>query len=210
MISLYSYAPGRLNLNGDQGNLLILQRHLEWAGFAYETFELNDQSALKKASKAAAKNEKAFLLVGHGSMAAMRSLAEDREELTACIDSFKKAKCPVLVVGSSFEALKRHGQLPERVSHFQEAHANAPAFGSRSTGGSVSAFGYINTQSDLPAILTDGSIVYTMLHGPVLAKSQQLLNAILKYLGIESEEGERFERLSAIRKLAIDTAKSLD
>jgi CobQ-like glutamine amidotransferase family enzyme len=58
--------------------------------------------------------------------------------------------------------------------------------------------------------LTDGSIVYTLLHGPVLAKSPELLTEILKYLGVESEEGERFERLRGIRQLAIDTARSLD
>ena len=210
MINLYTYAPDRLNLNGDQGNLLIIQRHLEWAGLAFETVELSDRSALKKAAKAAARSTKAFLLVGHGSMAAMRSLAEDREELAACIDAFKTAGCPVLVVGSSFEALTRHGQLAERVSRFQEATVDAPSFGSISTNSSMDAFGYINTQSDLPAILTNGSIVYTLLHGPVLAKSPDLLTEILKYLGVESEEGERFERLRGIRQLAIDTARSLD
>lgn len=169
MIRLGTIYPERLNLNGDQGNILALSKFLRAAGFAVEVLPV-------------AKTEQAldchFLLLGHGSMAAMQSVEGvlsglDWPTLTGTV--------PGIAVGSGFEWLSSHGFTSqvivrgERVSEFQVG-----------TLGAVSALGYRNTDSGLPNLAFTGQWLCTMLHGPVLAKNPVLLGRIAKAVVVAS------------------------
>ena len=214
MIKLFTFAPDRLNLNGDQGNLLILSRRLEWAGVSHEIQELRSLQDLRAASSFIEKpGNLGFLLLGHGSIAAMRSLASQMTELEACLEIFAKAKAPVLVVGSCFEALRSKTNREARQSHFLECEVQTPIFKDIPEPDGVSEirlFGYVNSQADLPTTAVEGSVVFTLLHGPVLAKSPELSAVILRYFGISEREDDRVKRLQFLVDKAKETALSLD
>lgn len=149
----------RLNLNGDQGNLLALRRYLSAAGFEVE---------IRSAATTEAALSCDFWFVGHGSVAAMQSI----DEALRAIDWTRVlAEVPGLVVGSSFEWLAAHGKLNdtiqrgERVSQFEVAEF-----------GPLRVLGYRNTDSGLPNLSLSGRVICTMLHGPLLAKNPQLLD----------------------------------
>jgi len=158
-IVLGTIAGSRLNLDGDQGNLLALRRYLSAAGFSVE---------FRSVASTAAALDCHFLLFGHGSVAAMASL----DEMLAAIDwAAVSAGVPGLVVGSGFEWLASHDHVNERISRtdreseFQVADL-----------GPLRVLGYRNTDSGLPNLAMNGNLICTMLHGPVLAKNPKLLD----------------------------------
>jgi len=149
----------RLNLDGDQGNLLALRKYLNAAGFETEVKAVTNTEAALASH---------FLLLGHGSAAAMASLevslsALDWESILASV--------PGLAVGSGYEWMSSKSLVNEdlkpvnRVSEFQVA-----------TMGKLSALGYRNSESDLPGLALNGNFICSMLHGPILAKNPQLLD----------------------------------
>lgn len=158
-IVLGTIAGSRLNLNGDQGNLLALRRYLAAAGFAVE---------FRSVASTEAALDCHFLMFGHGSAAAMASL----DETLAAIDwKAVSAGVPGLVVGSAFEWLASNQHVnegisrTERDSEFQVADL-----------GPLRVLGYRNTDSGLPNLAMNGNLICTMLHGPVLAKNPKLLD----------------------------------
>lgn len=164
----------RLNLNGDQGNLLALRRFLEAAGSAVEVRSVNTTEEALQCN---------FLMLGHGSMAAMESL---HSNLAALDWKPILERVPGLAVGSGFEWLAREilgttvTHSDERVSEFQVAAM-----------GSITALGYRNSDTDLPNLQLNGNFICTMLHGPLLAKNPKLLQraaqAAAKSAGIQLE-----------------------
>ena len=149
----------RLNLNGDQGNLLALKRYLVAAGFEVEIRSANTTQAMLESD---------FVLVGHGSKAAMASI---ETQLEAIDWTAVKQQVPGLVVGSSFEWLAEHSQVTEmiargdRVSQFEVGSL-----------GTIRALGYRNTDSGLPNLVASENLICTMLHGPVFAKNPKLVD----------------------------------
>ena len=201
MIRLFTYAPDRLNLNGDQGNVLVLQKNLEWAGVRADVVALNSEKDLRQAENYISRSEnRGFLLVGHGSYAAMKTLASQVEALRACMAAFNHASAPVLVVGSSFEALVPHTKLQQRVSRFQEVNLVAPTLAGQESSETttVNLFGYLNSHANLPAAQVEGSSIFTLLHGPVLTKSIELQKHLLKYLGAESQTSNHSSRIASL------------
>lgn len=157
-VILGTIAPSKLNLNGDQGNLLALKRFIEAAG-------LNTQVRSVSTSEAAA--ECHFLLLGHGSQAAMDSL---EVELGGMDWDAILSTVPGIAVGSGYEWLAANGKVDQqitrsdRVSEFQVGEL-----------GPVKALGYRNTDTDLPNLKLNQAWICSMLHGPVLAKNPVLL-----------------------------------
>ena len=158
-IRLGTFFGNRLNLDGDQGNLLALKRYLEAAGFAVEVHAVaSTEQAL----------DSHFLLLGHGSQAAMESL-EDR------LPSFDWRtiiqEVPGLAVGSGVEWLSEHLSGPgafsriERVSEFKVAEM-----------GDLRVLGYRNSDTNLPDLRLEHQFLLTMLHGPIIAKNPRLLH----------------------------------
>jgi CobQ-like glutamine amidotransferase family enzyme len=158
MIRIGTIYPERLNLNGDQGNILALTKLLRAAGFAVEVVPvLNTEQALHCN----------FVLLGHGSMAAMESI----DGVLGSIDFANVlAQIPGMAVGSGYEYLSRKGFAGqaivrgERESEFQVG-----------TLGTLKALGYRNTDSGLPNLALASQWICSMLHGPVLAKNPGLL-----------------------------------
>ena len=82
----------------------------------------------------------------------------------------------VLAVSSGFEMAIKHnlvaglslGTSEERISKFEVA--------SDTTG---EVLGYVNTDTNLPPIHRVGTFIGTTLHGPVLSKNTELLEAVL-------------------------------
>ena len=158
MIRLGTIAPERLNLNGDQGNLLALSRFLRLAGFEVAVLPVtNTEQALACH----------FVLLGHGSQAAMQSL---NPVFAAIHFQSVISRVPGLAIGSGFEYLSETGEVEhqidrgERVSEFSVGEM-----------GPIKVLGYRNTDSGLPNLALNENWICSMLHGPLLAKNPQLL-----------------------------------
>ena len=189
MIKLGTFKPEYFNNNGDQGNIEVLKKQLEWRGL---------QCSVTSTELA----ESDFLLVGDASRAVMREFEPDLSTLTALVQERLDTGKATLLVGSSHEYFcsKLLG-LPDlktlsRVSEFREV-----------TSGSQKAFGYRNTDKDVD-LFVDKAFITTSLFGPVLAKNQNLLDLVLSSIGVNvelpSEHQSRLtELLKAIRSQAL-------
>jgi CobQ-like glutamine amidotransferase family enzyme len=157
----------RLNLNGDSANAIVLQKRLRWAGLASQIVSISDEAGFLNAIKES-KQAPLFVLIGHGSMAAMNSISNFKAEFVDLIDSANKSGGGGLVIGSSYEWLVPH-QKGVRQSEFAALDVALP-----NQSETVDVFGYVNSNTDLKNILWDGNVLFTRLHGPVLAKSPGL------------------------------------
>ena len=168
MIKLATFMPTYFNNNGDQGNIEVLAKQLEWRGIpcSVTSTELKDSD---------------FLLVGDGSRAVM---SEFKSELAAIADlvaerlSSGKA---TLLVGSAHEFFcTRLPGLPElgnapRVSEHREV-----------TFGNLRVFGYRNNEIENDFFIEE-AFISTSLFGPILAKNENLLNIVLTSMGVTTE-----------------------
>lgn len=167
MIKIFVPFMERLNLNGDAANALVIQKRLRWAGLASQIVSISDEAGFFSAMKEA-KQAPIFVLLGHGSKAAMNSISNFKAEFVDLIESANKSGGGGLVIGSSYEWLVPH-QVGERKSEFSALEVSLPQLGE-----TVEVFGYVNSNTDLKDILWDGKVLLTRLHGPVLAKSPGL------------------------------------
>ncbi len=168
MIKLATFMPTYFNNNGDQGNIEVLAKQLEWRGTpcSVTSTELKDSD---------------FLLVGDGSRAVM---SEFKSELAAITDSVAERLSSgkaTLLVGSAHEFFcTRLPGLPElgnapRVSEHREV-----------TFGNLRVFGYRNNEIDNDFFIEE-AFISTSLFGPILAKNENLLNIVLTSMGVTSE-----------------------
>ncbi len=174
MISLSSYRPELFNRNADQGNLLVLTKQLQWRGVDFEVLHEFDLSA-------------DFVLIGDSFNAVRREYSAELLELAPGLQSRLDQGRATLLVGSSYEFyMDILDGLPNpvraaRVSEFRVAKS-----------GSLSAFGYRNTDLDGSDLFIQGAFIGTTLYGPVLAKSPDLLKLVLDAMGVETELSSRF------------------
>lgn len=174
MISLSSYRPELFNRNADQGNLLVLTKQLQWRGVDFEVLHEFDLSA-------------DFVLIGDSFNAVRREYSAELLELAPGLQSRLDQGRATLLVGSSYEFyMDILDGLPKpvraaRVSEFRVAKS-----------GSLSAFGYRNTDLDGSDLFIQGAFIGTTLYGPVLAKSPDLLKLVLDAMGVETELSSRF------------------
>lgn len=178
MITLYTVAPARLNLNGDQANLLVIKRRLEWMGYDCKLVAVDSLEQLQGIQPSAGD----FLLVGHGSRAAMKSL-EPWATWRQAIEKLISKGIVGLAVGTGYEALSPDFKRVDRVSEYADIDAEA---------GLPRINGYVNTDTDLPRVQRVGeNFIFTMVHGPVLAKNPELADWFLERLGVKSIPNEK-------------------
>ena len=204
MIRLLELYPEHLNLNGDRGNLLVLQRRLEWAQVPVQAF-------VHRAGQPLPATRPDFVLLGHGSSAAWRQVYGDLSRIVTQLEQWMNEGTQVLAVSSGFAAL--HGLvkgLPssinrrERVSKFVEVSI-----------GEQSVVGYLNSDLELEPFVHDENLIGTLLHGPVLAKNVWLADEIIeKFLVAKPElvqtlQVEKFEKVAKFASQATELASEL-
>lgn len=188
MIELYTLAPERLNLNGDQANLLVLSKRLEWLGEPVKVVSLDSLADISALSAAVEKSPgRKFLLLGHGSASAWKSLEPLAEAVRELVVTLVAQSVPVLAVGSGYELLRPGAPRTPRRSDF---------YVSEFEGREV--LGYRNTDAQLPELARDGSLLLTLLHGPLLAKNPQLADEFIEQLGVVVKANDRTEEIDAI------------
>ncbi len=193
--------PSRLNLNGDQANALVLQRRAAWAGVSIEVLDYEDISTLRPLiTRLQQAKAPAVVLLGHGSLAAMASIAHLKDEVEELLAVCKGMAQSVIVVGSSAEWLLEHTS-GERVSEFWVGSVNYEDRVSN-------VFGYLNSEAIFDPIYVDGSLLYTLLHGPLLAKSEDLADHLMVKLLGKKIQSAPAEVVSSYVAEAIKTAKS--
>ena len=168
MIKLATFMPTYFNNNGDQGNIEVLAKQLEWRGIpcSVTSTELKDSD---------------FLLVGDGSRAVMREFKSELAAITDFVAERLSSGKATLLVGSAHEFFcTRLPGLPElkgapRVSEHREVSS-----------GDLRVFGYRNNEIDNDFFIEE-AFISTSLFGPILAKNENLLNIVLTSMGVTSE-----------------------
>jgi CobQ-like glutamine amidotransferase family enzyme len=182
MIKLSTFMPQYFNNNGDQGNIEVLSKQLEWRGVPHhiESSNFDDSD---------------FLLVGDGSRAVIREFETPLADLVETLSNRLRAGKATLLVGSAHEffCLRLPGlpslQKISRVSDFREVSEDG-----------FKVFGYRNSEFDVD-IFMDRAFISTSLYGPVLAKNANLLDLVLKSIGVDAVlPAGQASRLSAVLK----------
>ncbi|MEO0024581.1 MAG: hypothetical protein RL196_1022 [Actinomycetota bacterium] len=164
-IRLTTLLGDQFNINGDQANLLVLQKRLAWLGFASEVISVASSDQLVA-------SEAHFVLLGHGSLAANKSalstwpsMAEDFLDATQ--------KLPGLAVGSGASSISAAAgfslsRLDEPISEFATEALD-----------DLELLGY--KFADVTPAVTHmvNEAVVTWLHGPILAKNPRLADALI-------------------------------
>lgn len=187
MINLVTVFPKALNLNGDQGNLHVLRDFYARCGLESKIIAVETADQLQRSNPD-------FVFVGHGSAAAHASIDEQLIEMKGFLT---RLNCPVMFVASGVEFAieKLHLGIEqikrgERESLFSVGQLEE-----------LKVLGYRNTDSGLPDIWMEGNVLFSMLHGPVLAKNpallQNLVNRIHPAVPLERER-EWFEKVNEI------------
>ncbi len=172
-VSLVALFPNHLNLNGDLANIRVLQQQLAWRGVESSVSFVEKGNSIPKGAD--------FLLLGHGSEAAWNDLERDLRSIkTELVEAFEQGM-PGLAVASGFERLydltpraslnllREPVLRTERSSRFALAEL-----------GGNQALGYLNSDAQLPLLTKIHNLYGTLLHGPILAKNQWLVDSILK------------------------------
>ena len=190
-IKLAAIAPTHLNLNGDLGNLLVLQKRLEWRGVSSSITHLQGPEELQDFD---------YVLLGHGSNAAWLQLLQRSSDLFERCVSYIEASGALLAVASGADRLMPlltgvEIQNGDRVSEFVSED---------------SVVGYLNTTSKADRLLWHKNALLTQLHGPVLAKNPGLADGILAMndwvdISISNEQLAAVDDLAALsRKTAFE------
>lgn len=195
MIRLLELYPDHLNLNGDRGNLLVLQRRLEWA-------EIEVTVSSHQVGDSLGGQAPDFVLLGHGSPAAWRQVYADLARIAPTLQTWIDESTQMLAVSSGFAAL--HGLLRglpsevnkvPRISKFEVAEFAEEQI-----------VGYKNTDLDLPTIERFGNLIGTVLHGPLLAKNPKLSEKIVSGI-LGNSQSENFELSEPLKNYVEDARK---
>lgn len=195
MIRLLELYPDHLNLNGDRGNILVLQRRLEWA-------EIEVTVSSHQVGDSLGGQAPDFVLLGHGSPAAWRQIYADLARIAPTLQTWIDESTQMLAVSSGFAAL--HGLLRglpsevnkvPRISKFEVAEFAEEQI-----------VGYKNTDLDLPTIERFGNLIGTVLHGPLLAKNPKLSEEILSGI-LGNSQSENFELSEPLKNYVEDARK---
>ena len=156
--------PKHLDLNGDHGNLLVLQKRLAWRGVSADIVSVTKPTDLEQFD---------FVLLGHGSRDAWAEVLRIDPELISKVGKLVRASKSVMAISSGYEL------LIEELESSSVTHANH-----------VSEFrvvdkvvGYVNSDLVLPEIQQLNQTVMTLFHGPVLAKNPELADQVISKAG---------------------------
>jgi CobQ-like glutamine amidotransferase family enzyme len=175
--------PKHLDLNGDHGNLLVLQKRLQWRGIEAEVLPVIKVQDLAEFD---------FILLGHGTNDAWSEVLKLDPELLSRVADFSRAGKPVMAISSGYEHLIQKLepaklQHSEHVSEFREVDG---------------VVGYLNTYVVLPEVRTISQTLLTLLHGPLLAKNPELADKIISDAGW-CDVGVTNNQINSVDELAI-------
>lgn len=185
-IRLGAISPGHLNLNGDLGNLTVLQKRLAWRGV---------KSVIESLDGSEKFSDFDLILLGHGSNAAWNELLSLRPELLPNLISYVEADGAFIAIGSAADRL-----LPlvgvevgsgKRVSKFIDVDG---------------VVGYKNSSSNSPDLMWRKKALFTQLHGPVLAKNPNLADQIIQ-MNEWAEIQSRSNELECVDELAAQSRR---
>lgn len=196
MIKLMQLFPDHLNLNGDAGNLLVLQKRIEWSGLtSVSSVIFPGQTPHERPD---------ILLIGHGSTAAWRQIYGELARLAPTIENWLKQGTQVIAVSSGFAAL--HGLISDLPKSIERNERRSIFIAEEFEGNQI--FGYFNSDLQLPAISRIGNLLGTMLHGPLLAKNTWLADQIIESVRGSHERAEvNVSKLDAVESLAESARK---
>jgi len=147
-----------LDLNGDQANMKVAVKRLEWCGHQ------GTISSVEKGESIPSDTDLIFL--GHGSLAAWADIDAHFNTLLPQIKQMIASGVAFMAVASGYERAIELGIFPgdlnqtSRVSKFEIVEAS---------GNEV--LGYLNAATDAPIIHRNGLLLGTQLHGPFFAKN---------------------------------------
>lgn len=191
MKKIYTVMPTRLNLNGEQGNVLVIQRRLQWLGIPFETISLETLEDFFDAIPTM-KNEadESFVFIGQGSLETFEQLQQNFTKLKTSIDQLSGSGVPTLIVGTCYEVLSGSKLRSAYFSEFVVEEFQPSRF---------DVLGYAATGYDLPALAVKGnSVVMSVMHGPILAKNPKLSDWFLNAMGISRTENANFSEVDEI------------
>ena len=191
VLKLTALYPRHLNLNGDHGNLLVLQKRLKWLGTAAEVVPVTNSTNLANFD---------FVLVGHGSKAAWDEILRLDTDFVGNLVSYIESGKPALVVASAYDLIseKLLGKEILQVEH-------RSLFVKASDG----VVGYVNSSSNANELTWHKNSLLTLLHGPLLAKNPKVADELIHRMGIEvNGEAKQFalieELAAASRRIAFE------
>jgi CobQ-like glutamine amidotransferase family enzyme len=176
--------PDHLNLNGDQANLFVLQKRLEWRGTPSTLVAVEKNQDLP--------TDVDLIFLGHGSIAAWADISPDLERLAPQILKALRSGVAFMAVASGYERAIEFGffegslEPSERVSKFVIA-----------TIGELDVLGYLNASTKAPILQKNGLSIGTQLHGPVFSKNPVLADNYLDE--IFAAKGYAFPKSPAVK-----------
>jgi CobQ-like glutamine amidotransferase family enzyme len=189
VIKLAALFPKHLNLNGDLGNLLVIQKRLQWSGVAAEIVPLTSTESL---------SELDFVIAGHGSKAAWADVIRLDPSFVRNLVSFIESGKTALLVASATdlisEALTVSQSKPtEHRSEFVKTEEGV--------------VGYLNSDSSNKELQWHKNTLLTLLHGPVLAKNPALADELIHRMGIEvNSDSKEFSKIDELAEASRRTA----
>jgi CobQ-like glutamine amidotransferase family enzyme len=165
-VKLVALFPSHLDLNGDQANLLVLAKRLQWRGLPAEIVAVDKGQSIPK--------DAALIFLGHGSMAAWADVEPELNRLLSEIKKLIADGAAFMAVATGHERAIRLGLLggtansTNRLSKFEIAELEGQEI-----------LGYLNSATDAPVIQKQRLLVGTQLHGPVFAKNPLFADSYL-------------------------------
>jgi len=162
-IRLVTVFGDRLNLNGDQANLFVLQQRLKWLGFGSEVISVASAKELASA-------QGHFVLLGHGSRAAWASCDGEWPTLVAdVVAACQTTRGLAVGSGASRVALELEGeQKDQTISEFAVDELDGELL-----------LGYKFSEIANAQTRRFGFGLMTWLHGPILAKNPALADSFI-------------------------------
>lgn len=165
-VRLVSLFPEHLNLNGDQANLLVAKKRLEWFGYESEIIAVGVGEEIP--------TDAHLIFLGHGSLAAWNFLSADLERLVPQVRAGLSRGAGFMAIASGYEKAIRLGffggdlSSTKRVSKFEVVKLDE-----------LEVLGYLNATTKAPFIQKDNLSLGSQLHGPLFAKNPELVDSYL-------------------------------
>lgn len=192
VLKLAALFPDHLNLNGDHGNLLVVQKRLQWSGFAAEIIPVTSTANL---------SEFDFVLIGHGSKAAWDDVLRLDHAFVQNVVTYVESGKTALVIASAYDLISDvlMGKA-NLVSEHKSLFVKTPD----------GVVGYLNTASVSEQLQWYRKTLLTQLHGPILVKNPKLADRLIEHMGVtmtgDAKEFAVIEELAeASRRLAFES-----
>lgn len=188
VIKFAAISPTHLNLNGDLGNLLVLQKRLAWRNVKSSITELSESDSLAGFD---------YVFVGHGSPAAWSQLFSLNPRFLEDVASYINNGGGLLAVASAADHLQKllSGELVSRgewQSRFVEQDE---------------VVGYLNTDSKSDYLVWHRNALLTQLHGPIFAKNPGLADEVISRNGW-ADVSQNSDELLEVDALAAQSRKT--